>query len=74
MASRISCALVEARAADHAVGQAERDEAVLEGAHLEEARTRIAMPLSGSPGLLQRLDLLADGARLLLAVPVRRAR
>ena len=28
-------ALVEARAADHPIGQAERDEAVLEGAHLE---------------------------------------
>ena len=28
-------ALVEARAADHAIGQAERDEAVLELAHLE---------------------------------------
>ena len=35
MASRDLLALVEARAADDAIGQAERDEAVLEGAHLE---------------------------------------
>ena len=63
-------ALVEARAADDAVGQAERDEAVLELAHLErgahqdgdlvERMCRCA---------LQLLDLLADGARLLLAIP-----
>ena len=63
-------ALVEARAADDAVGQAERDEALFEFAHLErgahqdgdlvERRGRFA---------LQLLDLLADGAGFLLGVP-----
>ena len=63
-------ALVEARAADDAVGQAERDEAVLEVAHLEaEARTRMAISAERVALALQRLDLLADAARLLLAVP-----
>ena len=42
-------ALVEARAADHAIGKAERDEAILEGAHLEAARTRMAISLKFCP-------------------------
>ena len=67
-------ALVEARAADHPVGQAERDEAVLELAHLERGahqdgdlveRVRPAVAVVA----LQRLDLLADRARLFLGVP-----
>ncbi len=68
-------ALVEARAADHAIGQADGQEAVLEGAHLEagahqdrHAVRRDRVETAGA--LLQRLDLLADPARLLLAVPV----
>src|SRR5262249_10304891 len=61
---------------DHAVGQAERDEAILELAHLEGGahqdgdlveRMRIAAPVVA----LELLDLLADGARLLLGVPAR---
>src|SRR5258708_14674312 len=62
-------ALVEARAADDAVGQAQRDEALLELAGLEAGAhedgglgERLALPLA-------RLDLVADPARLLLAVP-----
>src|SRR5262249_58725724 len=63
-----------ARAADHAVGQTERDEAVLELAHLERGahqdgdlveRMRIAAPVVA----LELLDLLADRARLFLGVP-----
>ena len=70
-------ALVEARAADHAIGQAERDEAVLELAHLERGahqdgdlveRVRPA----GAVVALELLDLLADRARLLLGVPAAR--
>ena len=41
--------LVEARSADHPIGQAEGDEPVFELAHLNEARTRIAISLSGWP-------------------------
>src|SRR6185312_10596183 len=61
--------LVEARAADHAVGQAQRDEALLEFARLKagadedgDFRQRLAFALA-------RFDLVADPARLLLAVP-----
>ena len=67
-------ALVEARAADHAIGQAERDEAVLELAHLERGAhqdgdlVERCSPLAA----LQLLDLLADRARFLLANPRRR--
>ena len=64
--------LVEARAADHPVGQAEGDEPVLELAHLAEMRTRMAISASECFLRVQRLDLLADEARLLLANPRRR--
>ena len=69
-------ALVEARPADHAIGQAQRDEAILELAHLERGahqdgdlveRMRIARPVVA----LQLLDLLADRARLFLRIPAR---
>ncbi len=67
-------ALVEPRAADDAIGQAERDEAVFEFAHLERGahqngdlveRVRFA----GLAAALQLLDLLADGAGFLLGIP-----
>ncbi len=67
-------ALVKARAADHAVGQGQRDEALLElagleaGAHQDrDLAERVALAL-------QRLDLVADPARLLLGVPQARGR
>ena len=59
-------ALVEARPADHPIGQAERDKAILELAHLERGAhqnsdlvERVALPL-------QRFDLLANRACFLL--------
>src|SRR5262249_30428099 len=67
-------ALVEARAANHAIGQTERDKAILELAHLERGayqngdlveRMRVAMPVIA----LELLDLLTDGARLFLGIP-----
>ena len=68
-------ALVEARAADDAVGQADGQEAVLEGAHLvrgadEDGDAVGADRVDPAGAAGQRLDLLADPARLLLAVPV----
>src|SRR6266853_411174 len=69
-------ALVEARATDHAIRQAERDETVLELAHLKRGahqdrdlveRVRRAVPVVA----LQLLDLLADGARFFLGIPAR---
>ena len=68
-------ALVEARAADHAVGQADGQEAVLEGAHLVRGAHQDRDAVGGDrveaagPARIG-LDLLADPARLLLAVPV----
>ena len=67
-------ALVEPRAADHAIGQAKRDEAIFELAHLERGayqdcdlveRVRFAVRTLA----LQLLDLLADGAGFLFRVP-----
>ena len=62
-------ALEEARAADDAIRQPELDEAILDLAHLRrdahqhgDLRQRVAVGL-------QRLDLLADGARLLTRIP-----
>ena len=67
-------ALVKARPADHAIGQRERDKPLLElaglepGAHQDrDFAERVALAL-------QRLDLVADPAGLLLGVPQRRAR
>ena len=62
-------ALVEARAADDAVVEAERDEAVLEGAHLEGGAHQDRHVVERVALALELLDLLADGARLLLRVP-----
>ena len=62
-------ALVEARAADHAVRQAEIDEALLEGAGLEARPHQHGDVVEAAAGALMGLDLLADEARLLLVVP-----
>ena len=61
--------LVEARTADDAVVQADLDEAVLEGARLEGRahQDRHVVQLVLLP--VQPLDLLADGARLLVGIP-----
>ena len=64
-------ALVEARAADDAVVQAERDEAVLEGAHLERGAHQDGDLVQRVALALQLLDLLADGAGFLLRIPRR---
>ena len=68
-------ALVEARAADHAIGQAELDEAVFEFAHLERGAhqngdlvERMVDALLARVAL-QLLDLLADRAGFFLRVP-----
>ncbi len=68
-------ALVEARAADDAVGQAELDEAVLEFAHLERGAhqdgdfvQRVIFALF-SGLFLQLFDLIADTSGLFFAVP-----
>ena len=63
--------LVEARAADDAVVQAERDEAVLEGAHLERGAHQDGDLVQRMALALELLDLLADGAGLLLRIPRR---
>ncbi len=66
-------ALIEARAADHPVRQAERDETVLKFAHLERGahqdRDLVERVTVRFTCALQLLDLLADGAGFLLAVP-----
>ena len=62
-------ALVEARAADDAVVQAERDEAVLELAHLEGGAHQDRHVVEQMAVALGALDLLADGARLLFRIP-----
>ena len=68
-------ALVEARAADDAIGQAELDEAVFEFAHLERGAhqegdlvERMVQPALARVAL-HLLDLLADVARFFLRVP-----
>ena len=62
-------ALVEARAADHPIGQAERDEAVLELAHLERGAHQDRDLVERVSAALQLLDLLADRARFLFRIP-----
>ncbi len=62
-------ALVEARAADHAVVEAERDKAVLEGAHLEGRAHENGELVERMTVALQLLDVLADDAGLFLVVP-----
>ena len=68
-------ALVEARPADHAIGQAELDEAVFEFAHLERGAHQNGdlverMVLAALARVaLELLDFLADGAGFFLRVP-----
>ena len=62
-------ALVEARAADHAIGQAHGDEAFLELAGLEAGPHQDGDLRELVLVALQSLDLLADGAGFLVAVP-----
>ncbi len=58
-------ALVEARAADDAIGQPERDEALLELARLEARAHENGDLGQRHAAALQRLDLIADPARFL---------
>ena len=62
-------ALVEARTADHAIGQAERDEAVFELAHLERGAHQDRDLVELLARALQLLDLLADAAGFLFRIP-----
>ncbi len=62
-------ALVEARAADDAVVEAERDEAVLELAHLEGGADQDRHVVEIMLLALVGLDGLADGAGFLLGIP-----
>ena len=57
--------LVEARAADHAVVQSERDEALLELAHLVGGAHEDRHLVQRMALALHLLDVVADGARLL---------
>ena len=63
--------LVESRAADDAIVEAERHEPVLERAHLERGAHQDRDLVQEMPLVLELLDLLADGAGLLLRVPRR---
>ena len=62
-------ALVEARAADDAIGQAQRHKAILELAHLERGPHQNGNLVERMAVALQLLDLFADGARFLLGIP-----
>src|SRR5690349_5196070 len=62
-------ALVEAEAADDLVGQADRDEALLELAGLELGADEDGDVVEREAAALHGLDVLADAARLLRAVP-----
>ena len=62
-------ALVESRPADDAVIEAERDEPVLEFAHLERGAHEDGHIVEEMALALQLLDLLADGAGLFLRIP-----
>src|SRR5690606_36099718 len=65
-------ALIETRAADDAIGNAEIDEAVFEFAHLERGAYEDRDFVEHVPLALQLLDFLGDVARFLLAVPIAR--
>src|SRR6202012_186609 len=55
--------------ADYAIGQAERDKAVFELAHLERGPDQNRDVVEVVAGALQLLDLLADRAGFLLGIP-----
>ena len=61
--------LVKAWTADHAVIQAERDEPVLEGAHLKRRADEDRDFVQRVPLALKLLDILADDTRFFLVVP-----
>src|SRR5262245_52489607 len=61
--------LIKARAAQHPIGQPQRDEALLELAGLEAGTNQDRDLAERHAAALQGLDLLAHLARLLLAVP-----
>ena len=60
---------VEARAADHSIRKAERDEALLEFAHLEGSADEDGDVVQRDAGPLGLLDRFADDPGFLLAVP-----
>ena len=62
-------ALVEAEAADDLVGQADRDEALFELAGLELGADEDGGVVERAAAALHALDVLADAARFLGAVP-----
>ena len=62
-------ALIEPGAADHAIGQAERNKPVFEFAHLERGPHQDRDLVEIVAGALQLLDHLADGAGFLFRVP-----
>ena len=62
-------AFVKSRAADHAIGEAQRDEAVFEFAHLKRRAHQNRDLVEGMAFALQLLDVLADGAGLFLGIP-----
>ena len=62
---------IKTRAADHAVRHTQSNEAVLEGAHLEGGAHQDRHVVEHLALPLQVLDVVADGAGFLVAVPVR---
>ena len=62
-------ALIEARAADHAIGQAERDKAIFKFAHLERGAHQNRDLVERVALALQLFDLFADRARFFLGIP-----
>ena len=62
-------ALVKSRAADHPVGQAKRDEALLEFAHLERGAHKNRDLVERMALALQLLDLFADHAGFFFRIP-----
>src|SRR5436305_12966819 len=64
-------ALIEARTADDAIGDAQRDETVLEGAHREGGAHQYRHVIELLALALQALYVVADGAGFLIAIPMR---
>ena len=62
-------ALVKSRAADHPVGQAKRDEPLLEFAHLERGADKNRDLVERMALALQLLDLFADHAGFFFRIP-----
>ena len=64
-------ALIKARAADHTIGHTQGDEAVFEGPHLERGAHQDRHVIELFLASLQVLDVIADDAGFLIAIPVR---